>query len=362
MKKIIAVILCCVLALSFTACSGSETNEVVSTEPAQTNVATFTAEKKEKLSNKLDDFDGIVYFTQNGEVLFSHAKGKDECGNDLTVESPMYVGSVSKQFCATAVMMLKEQGKLSVDDTLDKYFPEYELGKDITIKNLLTMRSGIPNIHENPELFNDVTSDKTESENFEIIKNWVFEQSLNFEPDTAYEYSNTNYTLLANIVEMVSGKPYNEFVRENIFEPLKTEHTGFICEVEDNDFYSASLTYDTFGYNDDADGVAKGAGDIVTTAPDIDKWMTGLSNGEIISDESYREMTTDYSPDSGMIYGYGLMGMYKKGVGHTGNIGSYVSVDYINEEFGVNIFAVTTKDHNEINNIPSTIMDVLLND
>ena len=362
MKKILSVILCCALVLSFTACSVIETNEVTSTQPTQINVATFNAEKKEKLENKFDDFDGIVYLTQNGEVLFSNAKGNDELGNALTADTPMYIGSVSKQFCATAIMMLKEQGKLSVDDTLDKYFPEYELGKDITIKNLLTMRSGIPNLHEDLQLFSSLTPDNTESENIEIINSWVFSKQLNFQPDTAYEYSNTNYTLLANIVEMVSEKPYNEFIRENIFNPLNMEHTGFVSEVDENDFFSAYLTYDTFEYNDEADGVAKGAGDIVSTAPDMDKWMTGLSSGEIITDESYSEMTTDYSSDSGMIYGYGLSGMYRKGIGHTGSIGSYVSLDYMNQEYGVNIFAITTKDHNEINNIPTTIMDVLLND
>lgn len=354
MKKILAVILCCALALSVAACSD---NVADTTEPTQAVAETISEDAKEEIVKKLDDFDGIVYLTRNGTLVYSQAIGKDESGADLTIESPMYIGSVSKQFCATAIMMLKEQSKLSVDDTLDKYFPEYELGKDITIKNLLTMRSGIPEMLGGAEGY---SADKTESENTAIIKKWVFEQSLNFEPDSEFEYSNTNYFLLSNIVETVSGQHYNDFIRENIFKPLEMEHSGFINEVKDNAFFSSGLTYETFAFDDDAEGVAKGAGNIVSTAPDMDKWMTGLVSGKIISDESYREMITDYSQDIGKHYGYGLMGMYKKGKGHTGLIGDYVSLDYINEEYGYNLFVVTTSSYAKVNNIPTLLMDILV--
>ncbi len=365
MKKVISIILCCLFALSFAACTG---NDTLSTESTENTVETISDTQKEKLADKLDSFDGIVYVVKNEEVLYSHANGVDELGNNLTIDTPMYIGSVSKQFCATAVMKLKEQGKLSVDGTLDKYFPKYELGKNISIKNLLTMRSGIPEMiaSQDMDYLKKLSNDKTQSENTQIIKDWAFSQPLNFEPDTSYEYSNTNYFLLSEIVEMVSGVPYNDFIRENIFVPLEMEHTGFVSEVDDNEYFSNSLTYDTL-YDDVnsieglLDGLlCKGAGDVVSTAPDMDKWMTNFLDRKLISDESYVEMTTDYSTDSGQIYGYGLMGLYKKGFGHAGSIGNYVSIDYFNEEYGVKIFAVTTEDYNKINNIPMTVMDILL--
>ncbi len=366
MKRIISIVLCCVFILSFTACKNNDTS---SSDATENIVETISDTQKAKLADKLDSFDGIVYVVQNEEVLCSHASGVDELGNDLTVETPMYIGSVSKQFCATAVMMLKEQGKLSVDDTLDKYFPEYELGNSISIKNLLTMRSGIPEMiaSQDMDYLKKLSNDKTKSENTEIINEWAFSQPLNFDPDTTNEYSNTNFFLLSEIVEMVSGKPYNDFIRENIFVPLGMEHTGFVSEVDDNKFFSDSLTYDSVydnvnGIEGLLDGLlCQGAGDIVTTAPDMDKWMTSFLDRKLISDESYVEMTTDYSPDAGNIYGYGLMGFYKKGIGHAGSIGNYVSIDYFNEEYGIKIFAVTTKDQNKINNLPTTIMDILLN-
>ena len=368
MKKLLAVILCCVFALSFTACADnkagtSDTTKITATtETAETTAPTevaklnITDEKIAKIEDKLDDINGIVYITHGGELIYSHCNGKDECGNELTVDTPMYVGSLSKQFCATAIMILKEQGKLSVDDTLEKYFPEFKNGKDVTIKNLLTMRSGISDMVEESEGF---LNDKTDSENAAIILEWILNQTLTFEPDSTYEYSNTNYFLLSQIVEKVSGQPYNDFVRENIFEPLKMNQSGFVTEVKDNDFFSNSLTYDTFYYNDEH--LAFGAGDIVTTAPDIDKWMTGLQSSKVITDESYREMIEDYSPDTGLHYGYGIQGMYKKGKGHTGHIGDYYAIDYFSEDYDCNIYAVNRgEENNKMMQIPDIVMEILL--
>lgn len=367
MKKLFAFIMCCVITLSFGACSrgNNGTTEPTQTTPAPTEptqevTLALSDDVKKEIEDVLENFKGIVYLTQNGNLIYSKATGKDENGADLTVESPMYIGSVSKQFCATAVMLLKEQGKLSVDDTLDKYFPEYELGKYVTIKNLLSMRSGIPEMLAG---IKGHSADKTESENIAIIKDWIFEQDFeNYDPDTYMEYSNTNYFLLGLIVEMVSGQHYNDFVRENIFEPLSMDNTGFVNEVKDNPFFSKSLTYNTFTNGEDAEGLTKGAGDVVSTAVDMDKWMTALRSGKIVSEESYSEMITNHSPGYGEPYGYGLMGMHKNGTGHTGGIGDYVSVNYFNEEYGYNLFAVTTESPDVVVSLPYELINILVGD
>ncbi len=360
MKKIFSIILCFALLLSFTACTKDEVENTENTEttaPTQAFELKVTQEITDKLDEELSDFEGIVYITHNGEPIYSHTKGKDECGNDLTVETPMYVGSVSKQFCATSIMILKEQNKLNVDDTLDKYFPEYETGKNITIKNLLTMRSGIPEMLGSVQ---ECSADKTESENIEIINDWIFEQPLDFEPDSMFTYSNTNFFLASQIVEQVSQQHYKDFVRKNIFEPLEMNHSGFVSEVKDNEFFSNSLTYETFTVGEDADGLCKGAGDIVTTAPDMDKWMTGLQSGKIISEESYLEMIESYTTDTGTQYGYGLMGMYKGAKGHAGHIGEYFALDYFHEKFSLNMYAVTKGFGDDVTNLPMSVMDILI--
>ena len=136
-------------------------------------------------------------------------------GTLLTIDSPMYLCSVSKQFCAAAILMLRDQGKLSLDDTLEKYFPEYTTGKDITLKNLLSMRSGIIReytaVLENPEEYTDKTAEEINGE----MMQYIFSKPLMYSPGTQLEYSNINYILLSYVVEQVSDQPYEELIWQN---------------------------------------------------------------------------------------------------------------------------------------------------
>lgn len=362
MKKLFAVIISLVLAFSVTACSSgnSEESQAVETTTSESNATESTYYIKESMDSVLKhkDFEGIVYLTQNGSVVYQSVSGKDEKGQDLTVDSTMYIGSISKQFCAAAVLMLSEQGKLSLDNTLDTYYPDYSAGKEVTVKNLLSMRSGIPDmVVKTPEAalqVKDVSSDKTEEENVAAIKEWIFNQPLQTEPDTAFEYCNANYFLLSDIVEQVSGENYYDFIRKNIFEPLNMTNSGFISDVKNNS--ECGLTYDTFAVGEDAIGLTNGAGDMVSNAEDMDKWMTALSSGKIISKESYQAMTTDYSPEISNKYGYGMSGSYDGGWGHSGFIGSYTSFDYINTEYGYNLFIADNTGYMNIESLPSDLL------
>jgi CubicO group peptidase (beta-lactamase class C family) len=276
MKKLSAIILSLVIAFSVTACSSGNNEE---SKPVESKIAeTETTESvniKENMDSVLEHkkFEGIVYLTKDNSVIYQSATGKDEKGNDLKVDSIMYIGSISKQFCSAAILMLRDQGKLSLDNTLDTYYPEYTAGKNITLKNLLSMRSGIPDmVVKTPEAalqVEDVSSDKTEEENVAAIKEWIFKQPLVSEPDTTFEYCNANYFLLSNIVEQVSGENYYDFISKNIFEPLNMTNSGFLNDVKNNSEWG--LTYDTFVVGEDAIGLTKGAGDMVSNAEDMDK-------------------------------------------------------------------------------------------
>lgn len=363
MKKLLALVLCCALLLGCAACSG-EPEPTGTTEPTVSNtvkpsspntnpggntvpVPVVTQELKEKLDAVLEQkqYQGIVYLTHNGQVLYQSVHGTNDLGQPLTIQSPMFVGSVSKQFCAAAVIILRDQGKLSVEDTLDKYFPEFTAGKDITVKHLLTMRSGLPefltHIQMNVEDFENNTGEET----LAAIQSWLYDQPLRFSPDSRYEYINTNYFLLGLIVEQVSGQSYNDFVREHIFEPVGMVHTGFVSEVGEQPAWAEGLTYDKLQAADQIDLIAQGAGDITSTASDLDKWMTALQSGKVVCMDSYREMITDYSTeDITTSYGYGLMRDLRGGVWHGGAIGSYTSRLYFHEEHGFQFFISTGTD------------------
>lgn len=354
MKKLVAIIMSLLLALSVTACSSHQSVNENSTE-------NIRGEIKENIDNVLEknEFEGIVYLTQNGTVVYQSATGTDESGADLTVDTTMYIGSISKQICAAAVLMLRDQGKLSLDDTLDTYYPEYKKGKKITLKNLLSMRSGIPDMVNNVE---NISADKTDEENTAAIMEWIFSMPLDFEPDSSCAYCNSNYFLLSNIVEQVSGQNYSDFIKKEIFKPLGMTHSGFINDVKDSPDWASGLTYDTFTAGEASPGLTKGAGDIASNAQDMEKWMTALSSGKVISPESYREMTTNYSPDSTKEYGYGMFVSFHEGVGHSGLIGSYRTVNYINEEHGYHLFIANNTNYNAIENLPDKLLCDLLDE
>lgn len=314
----------------------SDSSKTTSSDSSETTVddSKITADDenaKKAMKEIINDFafEGVIYAAKNGKPVASYAKGTLENGEEITLDTPMPLGSVSKQFCAAAILLLQERGKLSINDTLDKYFPEYKDGKKITLKNLLSMRSGITDI------LTDQIADvnKTDEENTASIKKWVFENDLRFEPDEMFEYANANYTLLGNIVEQVSGKKYIDFLRENFFEPLGMKHTGSIGELPSSPKWANGISYKKV---DTQPGLTKGAGDLISTGADMTLWMESLYNGKIISKESYKQMTSNYSPQEN--YGFGFYIDTGGNPWHGGLIGIYSAYDYINQDNGFTLF------------------------
>lgn len=336
MKKIIAILLSALIILAVSGCSSDNsesssskaesaptTEAAAATEAAATETTVLPKGMDETIED--NEFEGVIFAAENNKTVASFAKGTAENGKSITVGTPLPVGSVSKQFCAAAVLLLQEQGKLSVKDTLDKYYPDFSEGKKVSLHNLLSMRSGIPEPGESSGI--DISSDHTEEENVKIIKDWLFKQKLKAKPDTTYEYANINYFLLSDIVQQVSGKKYSEFQRENFFTPLNMTNTGLINELSGSPEWAHGNVYQKV---DTQPGITNGAGDIISNAADLTAWINALSTGKVISEESFKAMTTDYSPD--VHYGYGMYLNIEGGIGHYGAIGIYSAFDYINTD------------------------------
>ncbi|MBQ8538449.1 MAG: serine hydrolase [Ruminococcus sp.] len=293
---------------------------------------------------------GVAYVTHNGRVLCQSVRGMQNTAENkpMTIDTLFPIGSISKQFCAATVLLLQEQGKLSVDDKLSKYFPEYTIGRDITIENLLNMRSGIRDHinpdsqykgHEIPTNEYPLSNTATEQENQQAILDWLFTQELKFTPDKTMSYSNTNYFLLSLIVEQVSGMSYSDFIKQNIFEPLGMTNSGIYEELVHSE--NLAENHELEEYQEYIDpyikGLAQGAGDLVSNAKDMDKWMTALSKGTLLSEESFKQMTT---PRHG--YGFGVnVDPELCSISHNGATVTYLSAMMSYYEKGLNIFVVT---------------------
>ncbi len=291
--------------------------------------------KSADISNSLDDiitsnkYRGTVYVKIGNALEYIGTNGfsdKDKHTKNST-DTCFRIASLTKQFTAVAVMQLVEDGKISLDDTIDKYFPSYKYGKKITVKNLLTMTSGIKDYinkdgdtdteaYTESQIDFKVSKKNSAKENKKAIMNWIFDQKLNFEPDEKYMYSNSAYFLLGDIIEQVSKTSYESYVEKNILKPAGMMNTGFKSTdklaVGYQDIYDNEWTlYPGVGYS---------ATGLISNVPDLLKWIDALCTNKLISEETFDEMTTPYKGN----YGYGFVVSKDNDiVSHTGKIDKY---------------------------------------
>ena len=304
--------------------------------------------KSADISNSLDDiitsnkYRGTVYVKIGNALEYIGTNGfsdKDKHTKNST-DTCFRIASLTKQFTAVAVMQLVEDGKISLDDTIDKYFPSYKYGKKITVKNLLTMTSGIKDYinkdgdtdteaYTESQIDFKISKKNSAKENKKEIMDWIFDQKLNFEPDEKYMYSNSAYFLLGDIIEQVSKTSYESYVEKNILKPTGMMNTGFESTdklaVGYQDIYDNAWTlYPGVGYS---------ATGLISNVPDLLKWVDALCTNKLISEKSFKEMTTPYKGN----YGYGfVVSEESNAVSHTGKIDKY------------NAALVFTKDENQI--------------
>jgi CubicO group peptidase (beta-lactamase class C family) len=267
-------------------------------------------------------FNGTVLVARGGKIIFERGYGfknaKDSTKND--VNTIYQLGSITKQFTAAAILKLAEQKKLSTDDRLSKYFPGYPGGDSITLKHLLTHSSGIYNYTEDQAFMkSEAVKPSTKEKMIAMFR----DHSLNFSPGSNYSYSNSGYLLLGYIIEQVTGKSYEKFIRELIIVPLKMNHTGF-------DFTNLKSPDKATGYtmlNQLAripggivdSSVSFAAGALYSTVGDLLKWHAGLQENKIISKASIEAAFTPYKSKYG--FGWSIDTLYgKRTVEHGGGI------------------------------------------
>lgn len=252
-------------------------------------------------------FSGTVLIAKKNKIIFSKGYGlsdpKDENSAPNDLDTVFETGSLTKQMTAAAIMQLAQKGKLSVNDSLDKFFPDFENGSQITIKMLLNMRSGLTDFINCPEDFFPAKVqrqiEKKELAGEEIDRFLVYQYAKYApslaSPDSTYFYSNTNYYLLALIIEQVSEMPYEEYMQINIFDKagMKTANLDFQNTTARG--YTKRGRYISIPKN-----MMIGLGDVNASAKDLLAWNNAFAEKKIVSKKSFQEMITSES------YGYGV--------------------------------------------------------
>ena len=299
-KQIIALLALCLL--------------LVAQVSAQTAVASPSpSPSTQEITRKVDDymaaamrvnrFSGAVLLARDGQPIQSRGYGMAnlELGVPNSPETVFRLGSVTKQFTGMAIVLLQERGKLSVNDSICKYLSDCpQAWQPITIKNLLTHTAGIPNYTEFPDFTKTAAAETTAAE----LTNRFRDKPLQFPLGEKYAYSNSGYFLLGTIIERASGKPYADFLQENIFAPLGMKQTGYDNPVRIIKNRAAGYARTSDGFINAAPismSTAYAAGALYSTVGDLLLWDQALYTEKLVSRKSLDEAFTPFKSN----YGYG---------------------------------------------------------
>jgi CubicO group peptidase (beta-lactamase class C family) len=289
---------------------------------------------------------GIVV---DGKVAYAKAFGVADkaSGVKATPEMAYPIGSISKQFTATAALLLQQDGKLSLDDKVGKYFPELTRANDVTLRNLMTMTSGYEDFAPQDYI---IPAWRKPIDPLVNVHQWA-EKPLDFEPGTDWQYSNTNYVLLGLIVQKVSGEPLYQFIRERVLAPLKLPGVFNTYTQREKLQVTGYVSYAMAPVRVlplEGTGWYFGDGDLAMPAATLLQWDLGIMNRSLLTPASYKEFETPFVLKSGKDSGYGLGIFVGKRGGHRmfehgGEVGGYVSENMVFPDDHVAIVVLTNE-------------------
>lgn len=330
----------------------------------QGNDPTFALTKGDQIEdlmiryNELGEFNGSILIVEEGVVIYENTLGfaDFESEEPLDASTPFYLASLAKQFTAMGIMMLVEEGKISYEDKLSRFFPLMpETYKRITVHELLTHTAGVKDYFKM-----DIVREGLR--NIDVYEALVKKPQLDFIPGTKYSYSNSGYVLLAMIIQIASGELYDEFMEERIFKPLHMDHTFVMTDHTPEMYYAKGYTVKHKPY--DYNLLTYGDGGIFSTTRDLLKWHNALENNSLVSSKSMLKAFTPVELANGQKrrYGYGWEignNLYGKLVFHTGGLAGYRT--YIERQLGSKdlIILLTNTSNEHILEIRNKLVKVL---
>jgi CubicO group peptidase (beta-lactamase class C family) len=277
--------------------------------PNLSNAQSNDTPARERVEAVLPEHIGAaVLVIDKGEVVFRETYGLADVENNtpVTPQTNFRLASVTKQFTATAVMLLVDKGRVSLDDTLDQYFPGFPgYGRRITVRHLLNHTSGLPD-------YEDLVPEGTtlQVHDRDALKLMLDTDAPLFEPGSKYQYSNTGYALLALIVEQAGGQPFHDFVKDRIFKPCRMERSVVFVrglnEVPDRAFGHKLQDGAWVRSDQSVTSAVLGDGGVYSSIDDLARWVRALHAERLLTAKSYKAMYTPPKIDGdATIYGFG---------------------------------------------------------
>jgi CubicO group peptidase (beta-lactamase class C family) len=343
--------LCCALLLTL-ATAAAQTQAINTLDPA------FSSRIDRIVAQALEQ-SGVpsasVAVVRHGKLVYTRAYGNARLGTKTastvaaTPEMRYSIGSISKQFTAAAILLLAEEGKLSLNDAVGKYIPGLRRGDEVTIRQILSHTSGYQDYWPEDYLMTPMLKDESARQ---ILDTWA-KKPLDFEPGTQWQYSNTNYVIAGRIVEKITGEPLMELLTRRIFRPLGMNSVW-------NSDESALPASDPAGYYRNALGPLRAspkegrgwmfaAGELAMTAHDLALWDESLIAQTVLKPESYKQMFTEVKlkDGAGTHYGLGVEVMDHDGhrsIEHSGEVSGFVADNVVLVDDGAAVVVLTNQD------------------
>ena len=292
-----------------------------------------------------------VAIVRHGRLVYANAYGSAKLNPTVAAKPDMAygIGSISKQFAAASVLMLQQEGKLSLNDPVSRFFPELTRSKDITIRELLSHTSGYQDYW--PQDYVPLFMQKPITPQA-ILDHWA-KQPLDFEPGTKWEYSNTNYVIASMIVAKASGEPFFTFIQKRILDPL-----GMKSAIDYDVLGPSSIQ--PIGYmryalgplvpaTPTGKGWIHGAGELAMTASDLAKWDISIIRKSLLAPASYHALETTMLLRDGVSTGYGLgvdIGLFNghRTISHTGEVAGFTAANYVFPDDSAAVIVLTNQD------------------
>ena len=292
-----------------------------------------------------------VAVVKDGAIVYLRAYGDARLEPKTPAKSEMRysIGSISKQFTATSVLLLQEEGRLSLDDTVGKYIPNLTRANEVTIRQLLSHTSGYqdywPQDYVPPFMMQPITSDK-------ILDMWA-RKPLDFDPGTRWQYSNTNYVIAGVIVEKVSGMPLLQFLQTRVFNPLGMKCVANIDQEKLGD--TDATGYMRYGLGPlrqapkEGQGWLFAAGELAMPTGDLARWDISIMDQKLLKPASYQDLETEVRLKSGVGTQYGLgvdvtMFSEHRMLSHGGEVSGFTTQNNVFPDDRVAVVVLTNQD------------------